>query len=49
MLTTMNDVPDFLKKEGTGDESMMYGYDIETKAQSSQSKSTDEPRPKQAP
>ena len=33
MLTTFN--PDLLKKVITGDESWMYGYDIETKAQSS--------------
>ena len=32
MLTTFNDDPDLLKKAITGDESWVYGYDIETKA-----------------
>ena len=32
MLTTFNDNPDLLKKLITGDESWVYGYDIETKA-----------------
>ena len=36
MLTTFNDDPDLLKKVITGDESWVYAYDIETKAQSSQ-------------
>ena len=36
MLTTFNDDPDLLKKVITGDESWLYGYDIETKAQSYQ-------------
>ena len=36
MLTTFNDDPDLLKKNTTGDESWMHGYDIETKAQLSQ-------------
>ena len=36
MLTTFNDDPDLLKEGITGDESWMYGYDIETKAQASQ-------------
>ena len=36
ILTTFNDEPDLLKKGITGDESWVYGYDIETKAQSSQ-------------
>ena len=31
MLTMFNDVPDLLKKIITGDESKVYGYDIETK------------------
>ena len=35
MLTTFNDDLDLLKKVITGDESWVYGYDIETKAQSS--------------
>ena len=41
MLKTFNDDPDLLKMVITGDESWMYGYDIETKAQSSQWKSQD--------
>ena len=36
MLTTFNDNPDLLKKIITGDESWVYGYNIETKAKSSQ-------------
>ena len=38
MLTTFNAYPDLLKKVITGDESWVYGYgyDIETKALSSQ-------------
>ena len=36
ILTTFNDKPDLLKKLITGDESWVYGYDFETKAQSSQ-------------
>ena len=42
-LTTFKDHSDLLKKVITGDESWAYGYDIETKAQSSQWK-----RPKKA-
>ena len=45
MLTTFNDNPDLLKKVITGDESWVYGYDIETKAQSFQWKHPKEPRP----
>ena len=37
-----------LKKVITGDESQVYGYDPETKQQSSQQKRPDEPRPKKA-
>ena len=37
-----------LKKVITGDESWVYGYDPETKQQSSQWKYPDEPRPKKA-
>ena len=48
MLTMFNDDPDLLKKVITGDESWVYGYDIETKAQSSQWKRPEEPRPKKA-
>ena len=35
MLTNLNDDSDLLKNVITGDESWAYGYDIETKAQSS--------------
>ncbi|KAA1414566.1 hypothetical protein F0U47_20875, partial [Nocardioides antri] len=48
LLNIVNDDPDFLKKVITGDESWVYGYDIETKAQSSQWRRTDELRPKKA-
>ena len=30
MLTMLNDDPDLLKKVVTGDESWVYGYDLET-------------------
>nr|XP_047141521.1 protein GVQW3-like [Hydra vulgaris] len=40
--------PDILKRVITGDESWVYGYDIETKAQLSQWKSPGEPRPNNA-
>ena len=46
MLTTFNNNPDLLKKDITSDESWVYGYDVETKAQSSQWKRPEEPRPK---
>ena len=36
MLPTFNDDVDLFKKAITGDESWVYGYDIETTAQSSQ-------------
>ena len=36
ILMTVNDKPEYLKKIITGDESWVYSYDIETKAQSSQ-------------
>ncbi|XP_014480045.1 PREDICTED: uncharacterized protein LOC106747216 [Dinoponera quadriceps] len=48
MLNDVNDDPDLLKRVITGDESWVYGYDVETKAQSSQWKSPGEPRPKKA-
>ena len=32
IFTKFNDDPDLLKKVTTGDESWLYGYDIETKA-----------------
>ena len=38
MLTTLNNDPDLLKKVTTSDESCLYSYDIDTKAQSSQCK-----------
>lgn len=40
--------PDFISKVVTGDESWFYGYDPETKQQSSQWKSPNSPRPKKA-
>ena len=46
MLTTFNVNPDFLKKAITGHESWVYGYDIETKAQSCQWKRPEEPSSK---
>ena len=48
LLNDVNDDPDLLKRVITGDESWVYGYDIETKAQSSQWKSLGESRPKKA-
>ena len=49
MLTTFSDDLNFLKKVITGDQSWVYGYDIETKDQSFQWKHPDErPRPKKA-
>ena len=47
-LTTFNDDLGLLKKVITGDESWVYGYDIETKAQSSQWERPEEPRLKKA-
>ena len=44
----MDDDPDLLKKITTGDESWVYVYDIETKAQSSQWKRSEEPKSKKA-
>ncbi|KAF0740779.1 protein GVQW3-like [Aphis craccivora] len=44
---TQND-PGFIKNVITGDETWVYGYDIETKRQSSQWKSVTSPRPKKA-
>ena len=48
MFTTLNDNPDLLKKVITGEKSWMYGYDIQTKAQSSHWKRPGESRPKKA-
>jgi histone-lysine N-methyltransferase SETMAR len=42
------DDPNFISKVITGDESWVYGYDPETKQQSSQWKSPNSPRPKKA-
>ncbi|XP_014216691.1 putative uncharacterized protein FLJ37770 [Copidosoma floridanum] len=46
LLNNVNDDPDFLKKVITGDKSWVYGYDIETKAPSSQWKHPEELRPR---
>ena len=48
LLQTATNNPDFMKKVITGDESWIYCYDPETKAQSSQWKSPGSPRPKKA-
>ena len=45
MFTTFKDDPDLLKKVITGNESWVFGYDIETKAQSFQSKLPEKLRP----
>ncbi|KAK9870030.1 hypothetical protein WA026_006125 [Henosepilachna vigintioctopunctata] len=44
LLNDVNDYPDLLTKIITGDETWIYCYDIETKAQSSQRKLSEEPR-----
>ena len=48
MLDYANSDPEFLNIVITGDESLVYGYDPETKAQSSQWKHSTSPRPKKA-
>ena len=48
MLNDINDDPDLLKRVITRDESWVYGYDVEIKAQSSRWKHTESPRPKKA-
>ncbi|XP_076182701.1 protein GVQW3-like [Ptiloglossa arizonensis] len=48
MLDSVRDGPNLLQRVITGDESWVYGYDVETKAQSSQWKLPHEPRPKKA-
>ncbi|UYV82755.1 hypothetical protein LAZ67_22000747 [Cordylochernes scorpioides] len=48
MLDSVRDDPDLLQRVITGDEAWIYGYDVETKAQSSQWKLPHEPRPKKA-
>ena len=48
LLDTANTDPQFLNTVITGDESWVYGYDPETKRQSSQWKHPESPRPKKA-
>ncbi|GFT41707.1 HTH_48 domain-containing protein [Nephila pilipes] len=48
LLDTANTHPGFLNTVISGDESWVYGYDPETKRQSSQWKHPDYPRPKKA-
>jgi len=48
MLDSANSDPEFLNIMTTGDESWVYGYNPETKAQSSQWKHSTSPRPKKA-
>ena len=48
MFTTFSEDSDLIKKVITGDDSWVYGYDIETKNQLSQWKCSAEPRPKKA-
>ncbi|UYV76625.1 hypothetical protein LAZ67_14001499 [Cordylochernes scorpioides] len=48
MLDFVRDDPNLLQRVITGDEAWVYGYDVETKAQSSQWKLPHEPRPKKA-
>jgi hypothetical protein len=48
MLEYANGDPEFLKTAIAGDETWVYGYDPETKVQSSQWKHSSSPRPKHA-
>ncbi|XP_037909777.1 protein GVQW3-like [Hermetia illucens] len=48
LLNDVNDGPDMLKRVISGDKSWVYGYDVETKAQSCQRKFSGEPEPKKA-
>ena len=48
LLQTCNAIPDYLDTIITGDETWVYGYDPETKAQSSQWKRPSSPRPTKA-
>ncbi|UYV78080.1 hypothetical protein LAZ67_16000042 [Cordylochernes scorpioides] len=48
LLDSVRDDPNLLQRVITGDEAWVYGYDVETKAQSSQWKLPHEPRPKKA-
>jgi hypothetical protein len=46
MLECANGDPEFLKTVITGEETWVYGYDLEMKVQSSQRKHSSSPRPK---
>ncbi|UYV62495.1 hypothetical protein LAZ67_2000790 [Cordylochernes scorpioides] len=48
ILDSVRDDPNLLQRVITGDEAWVYGYDVETKAQSSQWKLPHKPRPKKA-
>ncbi|UYV76701.1 hypothetical protein LAZ67_14001825 [Cordylochernes scorpioides] len=48
MLDSVRDDPNLIQRVITGDEAWVYGYDVETKAQSSQWKLPHEPRPEKA-
>ncbi|UYV70135.1 hypothetical protein LAZ67_7001931 [Cordylochernes scorpioides] len=48
MLDSVRDDPNLLQRVITGDKAWVYGYEVETKAQSSQWKLPHEPRPKKA-
>ncbi|UYV67803.1 hypothetical protein LAZ67_5002107 [Cordylochernes scorpioides] len=48
MLDSVRDDPNLLQRVITGDEAWVYGYDVETKAQSAQWKLQHEPRPEKA-
>ncbi|UYV84130.1 hypothetical protein LAZ67_X001290 [Cordylochernes scorpioides] len=48
MLDSVRNDPNLLQRVITGDEAWVYGYDVDTKAQSSQFKLPHEPRPKKA-
>lgn len=48
MLVDVADNPDLFKRVITGDETWIYGYDVQMKAQSSQWKFSEESRPKKA-
>ncbi|UYV74621.1 hypothetical protein LAZ67_12000310 [Cordylochernes scorpioides] len=48
MFDSVRDDPNLLQRVITGDEAWVYGYDVETKAQSSQWKLPHAPRPKKA-
>ncbi|UYV65429.1 hypothetical protein LAZ67_3004342 [Cordylochernes scorpioides] len=48
MFDSVRDDPNLLQRVITGNEAWVYGYDVETKAQSSQWKLPHEPRPKKA-